>query len=68
MKYFDIPVTVVAQGETLEDAQLNVYKFMPAIKDDGTWNGRLENQIVDSWFVNDVDNDELEGKMRGFVE
>jgi hypothetical protein len=67
MKYFEVPVTVVAQGKTLEEAQLNVYKFMPWIQDDGTWNGRLDNQIIDSWSVNDVDNHELEGKMRGFV-
>lgn len=67
MKYFDIHVTVVAQGETIEEAQLNVYKFMPWIQDDGTWNGRLDNEIIDSWFVNDVDNQILEGKIRGFV-
>lgn len=67
MKYFDIPVTVVARGETLEEAQLNAYKFMPWIQDDGTWNGRLDNQIIDSWYVNDVDNTELEGKLRGFA-
>ncbi len=67
MKYFDVPVTVVAQGRNLEEAQLNVYKFMPWIQDDGTWNGRLDNQIIDSWYVNDVDNTELEGKMRGFA-
>jgi len=66
MKYFDIPVTVVAQGGTLEDAQLNVYKFMPAIPSDSI--GKLDNLTIDSWFVNDVDNDELEGKMMGFVE
>jgi hypothetical protein len=66
MKYFDIPVTVVSQGETLEEAQLNVYKFMPAIASDSI--GKLDNLIIDSWFVNDVDNDELEGKMRGFAE
>jgi hypothetical protein len=71
MKYFDVPVTVTAQGETLEEAQLNVYKFMPWIQDDGTWNGHLfpsiDERIIDSWSVNDVDNHELEGKMRGFV-
>ena len=41
---------------------------MPWIQDDGTWNGRLDNQIIDSWYVNDVDNNELEGKMRGYVQ
>lgn len=65
MKYFDIPVTVVAQGETLEDAQLNVYKFMPEIPSDSI--GKLDNLIIDSWFVNNADNDILDMKMRGLV-
>jgi hypothetical protein len=66
MKYFDIQVTVVAQGRTLEEAQLNAYKFMPHIKD-GEWNPNGKRQVIDSWFVNDVDNDILDMKARGLV-
>ena len=72
IKYFEVPVTVVARGKTLEEAQLNVYKFMPWIQDDGTWNGASfkgepNGDIIDSWSIDNVDNMELEGKMRGFA-
>lgn len=56
MKYFDVPVTVVAQGATLEEAQLNVYKFMPELREEHT----KKDYKIDSWFVNDVDNNALD--------
>ena len=68
MKYFDIPVTIVAQGETLEEAQLRAQLFMPWIQDDGSWKLQghkhlLDGISVDSWFMPGVDSDEMDYKL-----
>lgn len=68
MKYFDIPVTIVAQGETLEDAQLRANLFMPWIQADGSWKLQghkylLDGISVDSWHMPGVDQDEMDYKL-----
>lgn len=69
MKYFDIPVTIVAQGETEEEARLRAQLFMPWIQGDGSWKLEghkhlLDGISVDSWFMPGVDSDEMEGYLR----
>ena len=65
MKYFDIPVTIVAQGETEEDARLRAYMFMPWVQGDGSWKleghkNLLDGISVDSWFMPGVNADEMD--------
>lgn len=67
-KYFEIPVTIVAMGETEEDARLRAYLFMPWTTDGREWNLKGHEALlggisVDSWFMQDVDSDEMEAKL-----
>ena len=69
MKYFDVPVTIVAQGETLEEAQLRAYLFMPWTTNGGSWSLDGHKQLldgisVDSWHIQGVDPTEMEGVLR----
>ena len=67
MKYFDIPVTVVAAGETLEEAQNNVWLFMPWTHG-SRWTIDQHNNIeldkIDSWHIAGVDDNAMEAMLR----
>ena len=69
MKYFEIPVTIVAKGETLEEAQNSAWLFMPWSQG-SKWSIDqhnhldLDNNVIDSWSVPGVDDDEMEAMLR----
>ena len=69
MKYFEIPVTIVAKGKTLEEAQNNAWLFMPWTHG-SNWSIDqhkhldFDNNAIDSWSVLGVDDDEMEEMLR----
>jgi hypothetical protein len=68
MTYFNIPVTVCVDADTLEEAQIKAALFMPWTTTGSDWHIKQHENIegwkIDHWIIDGLDSDELEGKFR----
>ena len=69
MSYFNIPVTIVVEAESLEEAQERAYMFMPWTTDGSKWSVEQHQHMsgwkIDQWNMEGVDPDEMDAKLMG---
>lgn len=70
MSYFEIPVIMTINAQTLEEAQMRAYLFMPWTTDGRKWTTKQHKHIngwqVDSWKMIGVDSEIMEAELREY--